>query len=135
MTITKRNDRWYDENDNSWSTEESATRFSPTLNNCSSCSDCSWCRDCSNCSNCSCSHCGSCSNCSDCYDCSDCSNCRRCSDCSNCSDCYGCSDCSNCRGLKHSPYYKSHPNLLKEFSIKYPIQLYKAYLALEAKVN
>ena len=36
---------------------------------------------------------------------------------------------------KHSPYYKSHPKLLKEFSIKYPIQLYKAYLAVEAKVN
>ena len=53
MKITKRDDRWYDENDNSWSTEESATQFSPTLTNCISCRDCRWCNDCSNCIDCS----------------------------------------------------------------------------------
>ena len=62
--LTLINNRWVDENNNSWSadieTKESATKKSETLIYCSNCSDC---RNCSNCSNCS-----------------DCSNCRYCSD-------------------------------------------------------
>ena len=57
MKITKRDNRWYDKNNNSWSTEELATRYSPTLTNCRECRDCSYCEDCSNCSGCShCNH-------------------------------------------------------------------------------
>ena len=73
MTITKRDDRWYDENNNSWITEESAILYSPTLTDCSNCSSCSNCSGCSYCSNCRyCSDCIYCSSCSDCYRCSDC---------------------------------------------------------------
>ncbi len=85
MTITKRDDRWYDENDNSWLSEEAATLYSPTLTSCYNCSNCSYCDDCSNCSNCS--------NCSDCYSCIDCSSCSSCINCSSCIDCYDCNDC------------------------------------------
>ena len=71
MTITKRNNRWYDENNNSWITEESATQYSPTLTNCYDC------RGCSNCSSCySCSYCGNCKDCFHCYLCKICSNLR-----------------------------------------------------------
>jgi hypothetical protein len=97
------NQRWYDENKNSWLTEETATQKSPTLRHCSDCSDCSDCSYCSNCSDCSncfyCSNCSRCSRCSNCSDCSNCSNCSRCSycfDCSYCSDCSRCSNCSDC---------------------------------------
>ena len=75
MTITKINNRWYDENNNSWITEQLATLYSPTLINCrwcKDCYDCSKCRRCSNCSNCSgCDSCRGCSNCSECDDCTD----------------------------------------------------------------
>jgi hypothetical protein len=71
MKLTKReNDRFYDENNNSWITEQLATVYSPTLINCRYCSDCS---NCSNCSSCiSCYICVNCSNCSECYRCRDC---------------------------------------------------------------
>jgi hypothetical protein len=56
------NNRWVDENNNSWSadieTEESALKKSQSLINCSDCSDCSDCRACSDCSDCrACSYC------------------------------------------------------------------------------
>jgi len=91
MTITKINNRWYDENNNSWLSEEAATQYSPTLTNCrdcrgcSNCDDCSYCDDCSNCSGCS--TCGGCINCSVCSVCSDCSSCNDCSDCKKCYKC------------------------------------------------
>jgi hypothetical protein len=61
MKITKRADRWYDENNNSWLSEEAATLYSPTLTNCSNCNNCNYCRDCSYCSNCN--NCRKCENC------------------------------------------------------------------------
>ena len=88
MTITKRNDRWYDENNNSWLSEEAATLYSPTL------TDCRWCRDCRDCSGCS--GCSGCSNCYNCIDCSNCGICSNCIDCSNCSNCRNCISCSSC---------------------------------------
>ena len=98
MKITKINSRWYDENNNSWITEESATLYSPTLTNCRWCSDCrdcnscSWCNDCYSCINCiycsSCINCSSCSYCVDCNDCRDCISCRYCRDCSYCESIY-----------------------------------------------
>ena len=73
MTYTNKNNRWYDERNNSWATQEAAEKYSPTLSNCSNCSGCSGCSDCSNCSNCfGCSYCSDCSNCSYCSDCSNC---------------------------------------------------------------
>jgi hypothetical protein len=92
--MKKINDRWYDENNNSWNaiteTKESALAKSKTLTNCrscSGCSGCSYCSDCSDCSGCSyCRSCRSCSGCSDCSDCSGCSYCRSCRSCSGCSD-------------------------------------------------
>ena len=60
MIITKRDNRWYDENNNSWRTEESATQLSPTLTNCRWCRDCSYCDDCSYCGDCR--SCKSCNN-------------------------------------------------------------------------
>jgi len=67
VEMKKINDRWYDENNNSWNcdfeTEESALIKSKSLIGCSRCSDCS---DCSCCSGCSgCSDCSCCSGCSD----------------------------------------------------------------------
>ena len=88
MTITKRNDRWYDENNNSWITEESATQYSPTLTDCRWCGGCRDCSGCSGCSGCSyCSRCTYCSNCINCNSCRSCSGCRSCIDCSSCSSC------------------------------------------------
>ena len=79
--MEKINNKWIDENNNSWNcffyTEERAIELSKTLSNCSDCRNCSDCSDCSNCIGCS-----DCSNCSNCIYCSDCSNCRGCSDCS-----------------------------------------------------
>ena len=89
-TMKKLNNRWYDENNNSWNanleTKESALAKSKTLSDCSGCSDC---RDCSNCSGCS-----------GCRDCNYCSDCIGCSDCSGCNDCSGCSNCRGCSGYK-----------------------------------
>ncbi|MCE5212631.1 MAG: hypothetical protein LLG40_13895 [Deltaproteobacteria bacterium] len=69
--MKKVNDRWVDNNNNSWSstfnTEEQAIKKSETLINCRGCSDCCGCRDCS-----------------DCCDFRGCSGCRGCSDCSDC---------------------------------------------------
>ena len=64
-----KNNRWYDDSNNSWSadveTEESAQIKSKTLINCSDCSDCSYCSYCRGCSYCSyCSGCSGCSGCS-----------------------------------------------------------------------
>lgn len=85
--MKKINNRWYDENNNSWSalfeTEESSFLKSKSLSNCRYCSDCS---DCSYCS-----------------DCSGCSNCSDCSDCSNCSGCSGCGGCGGCSEIKSNP--------------------------------
>ena len=71
-TMKKINNRWYDENNNSWSanleTEESALAKSKTLISCSNCIDCRGCIDC-----------------------------RDCIDCSNCSGCSGCRGCSYCK--------------------------------------
>ena len=91
--------RWYDEDNNSWSadtnTEEQALEKSNTLTNCRDCMDSSYCSRCSGCSDCSgCSRCSGCSGCSDCSDCSGCSGCSRCS--------YG-SDCSYCSGFNENP--------------------------------
>jgi len=72
MTITKRGNRWYDKNDNSWSTKKLATQYSPTL------TDCVCCRDCR-----------------------DCESCSYCSDCSGCYNCYRCTDCIDCRGFRN----------------------------------
>lgn len=103
MKITKRDDRWYDENDNSWSTEESATQFSPTLTNCISCRECRWCYNCRDCNYCSycrdCSNCSSCNNCSRCINCSSCSYCVDCNDCRDCISCRYCRDCSYCESI------------------------------------
>ena len=79
------NNRWVDDNNNSWSTtletEESAMAKSKTLVNCRHCRDCS--------------DCSGCSGCSDCSDCSGCSGCRGCSYCSGCRHCRGCRGCSD----------------------------------------
>ena len=68
--LTLINNRWVDENNNSWSadieTKESARNKSESLIDCRSCSDCSYCSDC-----CSCRNCRNCRNCRDCSDCSD----------------------------------------------------------------
>jgi hypothetical protein len=57
------NNRWYDENNNSWNadieTEESSLKKSKSLIYCSDCSDCSYCSDCRGCSDCS--YCRGCS--------------------------------------------------------------------------
>ena len=57
VEMKKINDRWYDENNNSWNcdfeTEESALIKSKSLIGCSYCSDCSDCSRCSGCSDCS----------------------------------------------------------------------------------
>jgi len=108
------NNKWIDENNNFWSanieTEESATKKSSTLINCSNCSDCSYCSNCSYCSGCSycsdCSGCSGCSGCSYCSRCSYCSGCSNCSYCSGCSGCFGCSRCSDCSGCSD---YKNNP--------------------------
>jgi hypothetical protein len=80
MTITKRDDRWYDENDNSWITEQLATLHSPNLTNCSSCRDCRWCR-----------------------------NCIHCKGCIGCNDCYMCVNCRSCNYLVEKKSYKPQP--------------------------
>ena len=107
MTITKRDDRWYDERGNSWRTEESATTYSLTLINCRDCSNCNNCSNCINCNNCiGCSHCSSCINC---YNCSDCSNCRNCISCSRCSGCSICKGCKQSIELDFKKNYKPQP--------------------------
>jgi len=93
MKITKIANRWYDENNNSWDTEEAATLYSPTLTNCYNCSNCSNCSVCSDCSN----WCSNCNDCDSCRDCINCNNCGSCSSCSNCRSCCRCSDCDNCK--------------------------------------
>ena len=75
MTITKRDNRWFDENNNSWDSEEEATLYSPTLTDCTSCFNC--------------------------YSCIDCSSCIDCRDCSYCSSCIGCNDWTN--NMKYEP--------------------------------
>ncbi len=106
MKLRKRNNRWYDENGNSWITEELATTYSPTLTNCYNCRGCINCYNCSGCSNCkdcsSCRDCYNCSNCSNCSSCTYCSNCIYCSSCINCSSCSSCISCSSCKGCKQS---------------------------------
>ena len=52
MKITKKYNRWYDENNNSWSTKELAENYSPTLENCTNCTDCYYCTHCTNCTAC-----------------------------------------------------------------------------------
>jgi hypothetical protein len=96
MTITKRDNRWYDENYNSWLSEEAATQYSPTLTNCRECRGCSNCNDCYNCSNCS-----------NCITCITCINCSDCSDCSNCSRCTSCNRCSNISSENDKSWFKS----------------------------
>lgn len=105
------NNRWVDNNNNSWSadidTKELAQKKSNTLINCSNCSDCS---NCSNCSNClRCSYCSDCSRCSYCSDCSRCSNSSNCSYCSYCSRCAYCSYCSCCSYCSDCSEFKSNP--------------------------
>jgi hypothetical protein len=98
MKLTKRADRWYDENGNSWITEELATTYSPTLTNCYNCRDCS-----------SCSNCSSCINCSYCSDCINCNSCRSCSRCSACYNCIGCKGCKQSIELDFKKNYKPQP--------------------------
>lgn len=120
------NNRYYDENNNSWSCEletmESAELKSKSLVNCFDCRDCidcSNCRDCRRCSDCrscidcsscidcrDCSDCSYCRDCSSCRDCIDCIYCRSCSCCLDCSDCRSCSDCLDCRSCS---YFKNNP--------------------------
>jgi hypothetical protein len=113
--MKKTNNRWFDNNNNSWNcdcyTETEAKKSSETLINCSNCSNCSNCYRCSDCYACSyCSNCSDCSRCSGCSDCSDCSRCSGCSDCSDCSDCSGCfrclrcSNCSDCSRCSRCSY-------------------------------
>ena len=103
MKITKRANRWYDENNNSWETKQLATLYSPILTNCSYCINCRYCNDCSYCDDCShctrCSSCSDCSYCSHCRDCRDCNNCINCSNCSNCSYCSYCANCNSCSNI------------------------------------
>ena len=109
MTITKRDDRWYDERGNSWDTEEAATLYSPTLTDCTNCYNCYSCTNCSHCSS-SCINCKDCSSCRDCYNCSnciDCRDCNGCSDCSSCRDCIYCSSCSNISSENDKSWFKS----------------------------
>lgn len=94
MKYIHKNNRWYDENNNSWATKKDAKKYSPTLTHCYDCYDCSDCSDCSECR-----RCYNCSGCSDCVDCS------RCSDCSDCSDCHGCSDCRRCSNYNNCSEY------------------------------
>ena len=76
--MKKVNNRWVDDNNNSWDcdlfSKEKALQFSKTMISCIGCINCS--------------------------DCSYCSDCSGCSDCINCSGCSGCSDCSGCRDKK-----------------------------------
>jgi hypothetical protein len=113
MKITKReNDRWYDENNNSWDSEELATQLSPTLTDCNDCYRCRDCRDCG--------HCRGCINCSDCLSCDICVDCRNCRLCRYCYACYGCSwcnNCSNCLGLYN---YRDKENLEPQVRILPP---------------
>ena len=110
MKLRKRNNRWYDENNNSWITEESATQYSPTLTNCYDCRGCSNCSSCRDCYNCSyCSSCSNCSSCINCYNCSDCSNCRNCISCSRCSGCSICKGCKQSIELDFKKNYKPQP--------------------------
>jgi len=107
MKITKReNDRWYDENNNSWDSVELATFYSPTLTTCSYCSGCSYC-----------SNCSSCRDCSYCNLCNDCTRCTNCDYCDNCSHCGYCSDCSDCLGLYN---YRDKENLEPQVRILPP---------------
>jgi len=115
MKLTKRGNRWYDKNDNSWDTEELATLHSPTLTNCRCCSDCS-----------SCSYCRWCSSCSSCAYCSNCSSCIDCSYCGHCSDCNNCSGCTYCRDRKD---YHHNVNSIQDRN-KYPYFVLKLFLVL-----
>ena len=89
------NNRWYDENNNSWSayieTKESSLKKSKSLRGCSYCSDCSDCRGC--------------------WDCSYCSDCSYCWDCRGCSYCNYCSYCSYCSGIKSNPQRYTTPKI------------------------
>jgi len=101
MKITKRYNRWYDENNNSWLSEELATLYSPTLTGCTSCIDCGWCDNCSSCNNCS--NCRYCNDCIYCKGCNGCYDCRDCNSCNYCRDCRDCISCITCIGFKSNP--------------------------------
>ena len=109
---TTNNNRYVDEQLNSWScdeeTEVSASIKSRTLTNCNQCSDCIGCSDCNGCSGCrdcngcrDCIGCNDCSDCSGCNSCNDCRDCNYCRGCNQCNDCGGCSDCNHCIGCNH----------------------------------
>ena len=84
--MKKINNRWIDENNNSWDydlyTKVQAEKYSESLMNSHNCHNCHNCCFCSNCSNCTYSRfCRNCHNCRYCHRCRSCHNCRFCSDC------------------------------------------------------
>jgi len=94
MKFTNKNNRWYDENDNSWEKKEDAEKYAPTLTNCTWCANCYHCTQCYNCTNCG--RCNNCSDCANCYHCTWCANCYYCTECCNCNNCGHCNNCSYC---------------------------------------
>jgi hypothetical protein len=87
--MKKINDRWVDDNNNSWADdidEATAAIYSESLTNCLNCQDCQDCQDCLNC-----------------QDCQDCQDCRYCLNCQDCQDCQDCLNCQDCQGFDSNP--------------------------------
>lgn len=86
MKFTNKDNRWYDENNNSWEKKEHAEKYAPTLTNCTWCTNCYNCTDCYYCIDCG--HCNNCCYCANCYHCRCCDNCYHCTQCYNCTNYY-----------------------------------------------
>jgi hypothetical protein len=102
MKFTNKNNRWYDENDNSWEKKEDAEKYAPTLTNCT------WCANCYNCTNCG--HCNNCSYCHNCTNCEHCKYCIDCIDCTNCTNCTNCYNCYNCTNYYRNKFRSNEPS-------------------------
>jgi len=94
MNYTNKNDYWYDKNNNRWTTEEDAERYSPTLIDCYDCNNCIGCTNCKDCT--------------DCKDCYDCTYCVKCHNCIYCKGCYKCLRSISCEHCEHSYDCENH---------------------------
>jgi hypothetical protein len=107
-----KNNRWYDENNNSWSanieTEESAQLKSNSLINCKSCYSCYSCKYCNSCTYCY--YCKYCNSCDSCDYCKSCNYCYSCYYCNSCNFCNSCNYCKSCQSFKKDPerYFKNN---------------------------